>query len=55
MSNTIRTLLNGDFSTISRPDDISNAVAQKLRGHFGMLEDSLNEPIASLTVDHQDS
>ena len=52
MGNTIRTLLAGDFSTIYKPEDISSAVAQKLRGHFGASNDqldSLNAP--SLKVD----
>ena len=50
MSSTIRTLLNGDFSTIAKPGDISNAVAQKLRGHFGLPDSQLND--LSVTLEH---
>ena len=36
MSNTIHTLLRGDTQHISKPDDISEVVAEKLKGHFGI-------------------
>ena len=36
MSNTIHTLLRGDTQNISKPDDISEVVAEKLKGHFGI-------------------
>ena len=57
MGNTIRTLLNGDLATISKPEDISVAVAQRLRGHFGVPEeqhDSLNVPSVEM-VQEDDS
>ena len=36
MSNTIHTLLQGDTQSIAKPDDISDVVAQRLRGHFSI-------------------
>ena len=43
MGNTIRTLLGGDFSTVSRPEHISAAVAQRLRGHFGVPDEQMDD------------
>ena len=36
MSNTIHTLLQGDTQNISRPDDLSEVVAERLRDHFNI-------------------
>ena len=51
MSSTIRTLLAGDLSTISGPDDIASAVAQKLRGHFSLADDPPDEASVALEYD----
>ena len=53
MSSTIRTLLAGDFSAVSRPDDIANAVASKLRTHFSLADDQASE--VSMTIEQADS
>ena len=36
MSNTIHTLLQGDTKNISKPDDVSEIVAERLRDHFNI-------------------